>query len=106
MAQYIDKNVLIAEIKRRRDLHFKNYVEKGFESSEGKYDEDKHILSFINTLEVKKVDLEKEIKDYFNGWTEDEYNGAACHYQYVNLQDCKSIAKYFFELGLKAQKGE
>ena len=58
MAQYIDKDALVAEIERRRDLHYKYYVKNGIGSiAECKYDEDRDILSFLDTLEVKRVDL-------------------------------------------------
>ncbi len=36
--ELIDKAAVVAETEKRKDLHFKNYAEKGFESSEGKYD--------------------------------------------------------------------
>ena len=53
------------------------------------------ILSFINTLEMKEVDFEKEYKDFINS---------------VNGRSMFETAKHFFELGMsvsnKAQKGE
>ena len=53
-------------------------------------------LSFINTLEMKEVDLEKEINLWFNyGLPNDE----------ELLDYIKETAKHFFELGLKT-KGE
>ena len=53
MEQYIPKSALVAEIERRRDLHYKYYVKKGAGSiSEYKYEEDRDILSFLDTLEV------------------------------------------------------
>ena len=51
---------------------------------------------FADTLEVKGVDLEKEIQS----WVED--NSVNGYYQ----EDVYETAKHFFELGLKAQKGE
>jgi len=53
----------------------------------------KHIISFVNTLEVKDVDLEKESLK----WLE-EHQG--------RVFSCIDFAKHFFELGLNAQKGE
>jgi hypothetical protein len=47
--------------------------------------------------ELEEVDIEKELNDY------------GYHYDYVSLADRKELvdfAKHFFELGLKAQKGE
>ena len=57
MAQYIDKGALVAEIER---------LEKKNNESENVYDFGtehalKSILSFLDTLEVKEVVLEKEL---------------------------------------------
>lgn len=104
MAQYIDKSALVAEIKR---IEYETNYEPFTDEVLGKRCVCRSLLSFINTLEVKEVDLEKEIEEYFEGWTDDYDNGgAACHYQYVQVNDCKAIAKHFFKLGVKAQKGE
>ena len=54
------------------------------------------ILLFLDTLEVKEVNLDKEldfVKDAYYYFTSDERSGM------------KKVAKHFFELGLKA-KGE
>ena len=63
------------------------------------------ILSFLDTLEVKEVDLEKLINDYFTGWYFDsELDILAKPNNYsATVGDVKEIAKHFFELGLKAQ---
>lgn len=82
MAQYIDKAALIEEIERLSayldTLHEQRIIEK--------------ILSILNTIEVKEVDLEKEIDIYYN-WLPGRRD------------DIAIIAKHFFTLGLKAQKG-
>ena len=60
MTQYIDKAAVVAEIKK------KIRTEQGYSSGDteiGYRDCAREILSFINSLEVKDVDLEKEIKD-------------------------------------------
>lgn len=70
----IDKDKVVAEIERRRDLHYKYYMKNGVGSiAEYKYDEDRDILSFLDTLEVKKVSTwhlqEKEdIYDAVKDW--------------------------------------
>ena len=51
---------------------------------------------FVNSPEVKAVDLEKEI----NSWMEDNTCGGYCS---ASIRD---TAEHFFELGLKAKKGE
>ena len=87
MAQYIDKDALVAEIEKR----------VGFNKALNAYsraDECNAILSFLNTIDVRKVDLEKEYKDFVE--EDPVYN------KLVNGIVGKNIAKHFFELGLNA----
>ena len=95
MAQYIDKDALVSEIRKRllpviRDKHYDEW-------EEGQDSERIAILDIINTLEVKEVDLEKEID-----LVEDKYRG----FESLSRADVIDVAKHFFALGLKAQKGE
>ena len=62
----------------------------------------------INSLEVKEVDLDAEIKQYFKGWANDSLHCFAMMQDgtSVGVDECIDIAKHFFELGLKAQEGE
>lgn len=93
--ELISKDALVAEIEK---LYDKDYLYLPSNIYELKDD----LLAIIDELEVKEVDLDKYIDEYFKGWTDDYDNGgAACHYQYVQVSDCKAIAKHFFELGLK-----
>ena len=76
MERYIPKAALVAEIERRRDLHYKYYMKNGAGSiAECKYDEDRDILSFIDTLEVKdpyeQVIQYPSIKDGIKAYAED-----------------------------------
>jgi hypothetical protein len=94
MEQYISKAALVAEIGEK----IKKYatIDVGVSGElEALYGAKCHvlmsILSFINTLEVKEVDFEKEYKDFINS---------------DNGRSMFETAKHFFELGLKAQKGE
>lgn len=59
--------------------------------------EDKDIISLIDTFEIKEVDLKKE---YDNKFFKDPVFG-----KLVNRNAGISIAKHFLELGLKVQKG-
>lgn len=103
MTQYIDKNAVVAEIERRQTEEVSYYENGSFASwaDENHYFTLEAIKSFIDTLEVKKVDLEKEINEWCNKCiNEYELEG------WVGLA-IQNIAKHFFELGLKAkQKGE
>ena len=65
------------------------------------------ILSLLNTLEVKEVDLEKHLKEYIEDIFFD-LDGVAVKgtTHYITVEDIKYIAKNFFELGLSARKEE
>lgn len=95
MKQYIDKSALVAEIES------KIRTEQGYSSGDaecGYRDCARDILSFLDTLEVKEVDLEKE----FDNYTKDIL---ACDVQFEPFTHLYNCAKHFFELGLKV-KGE
>ena len=80
----------MAEIKRRYKFH----KERNRMEDSAIQDVLYGILNFLNTLEVKEVDLEKECAKYF------EENDLCVHDDYIKF------ARHFFELGLKTQKGE
>ena len=91
----IDKAVIVAEIERLKTI----YNDDENIHHIAKYNILVDILSFLNTLEVKEVDLEKEIDDAF---LENKCNIT----DNVSLAEFARIAKHFFKLGFKAQKGE
>ena len=93
----IDKSALVAEIERRiKSLHQVNSPRE-----QAVLYECEDILSFINTLEVKEVDLKKELQSFFYPhvpW------GDYCKNEQEDIEEWSfKIAKHFFELGLKAQ---
>lgn len=95
----IDKDALVAEIERRKneevdyDEDSKNFASYADHIHYSTLDS---MEDFINTLEVKEVDLEEEIEKCLK-----KHNMLA-----VGRRDFTDIAKHFFELGLKAMKGE
>ena len=109
MEQYIPKAALVAEIERRLkfiEIRLKrnnSYSEEGvisWKRDKSLYDSYNQFLSFINTLEVKEVDLDREIRRY-------RMRNPIIQHREESLYDyMANVAKYFFELGLKAQKGE
>ena len=104
MTQYISKSALVAEIERRKQVAFGWMETAPNDAIEAEIELCDNILSFIDTLEVKDVDLDKEIKEVQHKYkTIDEYEGYPCT-MYAN--GIEWIAKHFFELGLKAQKGK
>ena len=91
MAQLIDKAALVAEIERQRKIYMYDVDNK---HSFGRMLECNDLLVFIDSIETKEVDLEKECAKYF------EENDLCVHDDYIKF------ARHFFELGSKAQKGE
>ena len=89
MKQYIDKDILVAEIDRRIKV-LQNHPKENHKTI-------CHLDSvkqFLNTFEVKNVDLESEITLWANAIPE------------IRLDDVERLATYFFELGIKTQKVE
>lgn len=96
MAQYIDKAAVVAEIER-----YKHKADERLKMKNRTLSEDMkdlalqnlcgNLLHFIDTLEMKEVDLEKEIDIY--------YNFCPGSRDYIPI-----IAKHFFALGLKAKE--
>lgn len=82
----IDKDALVAEIERLKKKN--DTYNKPSHIADVCY---KEILSAIDTFKVKEVDLGKEIDKI-----DDVIPG--------KREDIEYIAKYFFELGLKAQQ--
>lgn len=96
MVHLIDKDALVAEIERRiKSLHQVNSPRE-----QAVLYECEDILSFIDTLEVKEMDLD----DYYHKFLDKEWFNAT-HVRTIS-EMMAFTAKHFFELGLKAQKGE
>ena len=108
MKQLIDKSDLIAEIEKR----IKKYASIGVGNSMeldalygAKCKALMEILSFLDTIETKEVDLEKALSDLdkdmkeFVTTEEFERESETCGHYWA-------IAKHAFLLGLKIQKGE
>ena len=94
--QYVDKSVVKAEIRKRLRYNGTRAELDRSAFMAGKEKEDEYILTFLDTLEVKGVDLEKEINTWFDyGFPNDD----------ELLDYIKETARHFFELGVKA-KGE
>lgn len=94
MAQYIDKDALVAEIERKYET---NLIGAHSAFRNGKIEALREVKDFLNTLEVKEVDLEKSISDWLNEGLPNEEE---------LLDYIKETAKHFYVLGLKAQKGK
>ena len=94
MTQYINKAAVVAEIDRLQETTMDE--NRNFLSSyhEGVFDGLSMLESFLDTLEVKELDLEEEYKNFV---MDDPV---------LNAFDSMGmiLARHFYELGLKAQK--
>jgi len=119
MAQYIELNALVAEIDKRLDElwdllpNASDVIKDNYTKEEanitGKYTALESFKNFINAFEVKEVDLDSNIRVYltnhFNVY-EDGVLQSKESSQPLSTYDIIKVAKHFFELGLKIQKGE
>lgn len=91
----IDKDALLAKIWKRRDKHFHF---GGSPASEYCHEDDE-IIAIINTLEVKEVDYAPIDNDF----ERDAVNFCFDNGLNTTPRIAKTIAKHFFELGLKVK---
>lgn len=93
----IDKDSLIEKIENRINEIDLNSIEDWRYRIQREHDVEimKNILSLINTLEVKEMDLEKEIQDIFQRY-KNGYNSLLI----CKKEDFSVIAKHFFSLGI------
>ena len=99
MTQYINKSAVVAEIDRLQETTMdenKNFLSSYYE---GVFDGLSMLENFLDTLEVKDVDLNEEFDNYTK-------NILACDVQFEPFTHLYNCAKHFFKLGLNAQKGE
>ena len=102
--ELIDKAAIVANLKRRLDEHKDEYNRSGDTYAFVLKGEVEDILSSIDTIEVKEVDLEKHLKEDIEDVLFD-LDGVAVKgaTHYLTVEDVKDIAKHFFELGIKAK---
>ena len=97
MKELIDKSAVVAEIKKLRDRAYELYGCSQFDTA---YD---NVLESIDTLEVKEVDLEKELD--FNAEVSKFINTFYKNAKIGHKLMIRRTAKYFYDFGLKT-KGE
>jgi hypothetical protein len=96
MAQYIDKSALVAEIEKRRSKNARNKLNLAASF------EDNYLLSFLDTLEVKEVDL------MLHTIIAEGCDWLATHtnLSHDEIEGCRNLMLTVKEEQLKAQKGE
>ena len=87
----IDKDKIAAELEKRRKSNSKNKLNlpAAFE--------DNYLLSFLDTFEIKNVDLKKEFYDFLDTLIGKD-NG------HLSEDELFRIAEYFYERGLNTRK--
>lgn len=101
--ELIDKSAVIAEIER---IEYETNYEPFTDEVLGKRKICKDIKDFINTLETKEVDLEKEIDEYMKLHHLHIKDGGRIIFENDDTPnftcDFHDIANHFFELGIKS----
>lgn len=100
--ELIDKEKVIEEILKRKSEIYDEYgrivtTQRGLVE----YKVLQEMQSFLNTLEVKEVDLEKEIKEEY--LKRRRYGGRDNMLVILNELQFNNIAKYFYELGINSK---
>lgn len=100
MKQYIDKSTIATEIERRikecdklADAAADNNLSNTQQANELLIRQYTSLLDFLDTLEVKDVDLEKESDNYSK-------DILTCDVQFEPFTHLYNCAKHFYELGL------
>ena len=111
--ELIDKSAVVAEIQKLYKEDYK-FLPSDIVESVADFKDD--LLMVLNTLETKEVDLEQEIKNSIDSlsnlycYMEDLFNGNEEEGVYPIPEKVTNelfeFAKHFYELGLKAKKGE
>lgn len=101
MGKYIDADLLREEIEKRKVKHQQDY-ESGDTTEFHRIVEDDAITRIIDSLQ-EVVDLENEIRTYFQGWRngDDFYQALNAEGECVCVEEVIGIARHFYELGRK-----
>ena len=99
MEQYISKSALVKEIDRRIQFFTKESRNSNSDIVIALFG----LRSFLDTLEVKEVDLEQEIQNHIKECLDVKFPTTDVE---LIKKDVAYTARLFFELGLKVQKGE
>lgn len=105
MKQYIDKSAVIAEIERRiaslESIGSENYLHDNYPEQYAMLVTLKSLKFSLDTLEVKEVDLEKEIETHLKDCLDVKFPTTDIE---LIKKDVAYTAKKFFELGMSVNK--
>ena len=114
MKELIDKAAVVTEINNWiKDARRKYTLTKVQFSLSDRIESLENLLSFIDTLKVKEVqeesvskNLEEAAFDYTEACKYDGGEKLLCVEHFMEDAKWQYLAKHFYELGLKTQKGE
>ena len=96
----IDKDAVLAEIEKLQLCTMDEHMNYYSAEAQGEYNALSKLESFIDTLEVnKEINLNKEIDRVWDNLPDTFLTSQ-------HWSEFQKVARHFFELGLKAQKGE
>lgn len=99
MRQYIDKAAVVAEIEKlRSNLIYGACASQIAMETRCKEEAYNEMLSFLDTLETKEVDLEQEIQQHINECLDIKFPTTDIK---LIAKDVEYTARKFFELGIK-----
>lgn len=99
----IDKDKIVAEIERLQDATMDENTNFYSVKAQAEFNVLSDLENFIDTLECKDIDLEKEINEHIDECLDVKFPTTNIE---LIKRDVEYTARKFFELGLKAQKGE
>lgn len=101
MTQYIDKATVVTKIKDWiSDARRRYTMSKVQFSLSDRVESLENLLCFIDTLEVKEEVKDADLERGIEKELDTRWYGEEC----LDIHKFKESAKYFYELGLKAQK--
>ena len=106
MKHLVDKDKIVAEIERRITENKKDIERASHKNLEDYFEGYEDALAllkqqYLDIIEVKEVDLESEIKEVKHNYKVEDNQHVS-----ISSADIEWLAEHFFELGIKAHKGE
>ena len=90
MEQYIKKSEIVAEIERKiHNIDYEGLSDRNIGQKQSLY----HILSFLDTLEVKEVQ-EEPVSEDLEEAADNALNKVLNNHEIVNIRSCLEMFKY------------
>lgn len=97
MTEYINKADIVKELERLYNSEYDNTSDLGYGISCGKKMMLRNILNFLDKLEAKTLDVERDIEKEISKFIDTNFEKATTGHK-ISL---RRTARYFYELGLE-----